>query len=302
MQAFVPMSPILVPRLPAGPEWAYQLKWDGFRMIAAVQEGRAALWSKKMRPKGAVYPDLTKALARLPGRLVLDGEAVILDPATGRPSFQQMQKRDKQQDPGAIAEAARRSPVQFVLFDLLYEQGEDLRGLPWEERNRRLQALAAGWGPPFFVADSLEDGAALWRWVEEHGWEGVIAKRRTSPYREGKEHGDWYKRKLSFRYEAQAVAVLYKEGRLSSLAMIREGRYFGRISSGLNEAAKSQLARLEMDGSAHDYFPGALPEGLRGTVIRWLRHPLAVTVTGRERTEAGLLRHPKLLELEGIPL
>ncbi|WP_150275289.1 DNA ligase [Paenibacillus tepidiphilus] len=300
MQPLLPMSPILVRELPQGEDWRYQLKWDGFRTIAAVQDGRAALWSKQMLPKTAVYPELAAALSRQHGSFVLDGEAVILEPGSGRPSFQLMQKRDKLQDPQLIAQAAVQRPVQYVLFDLLYEDGEDLRGLPFEERNRRLRALAADWGPPLYLADTFEDGEALWNWVAEHGWEGVIAKRSGSLYRAGKDHADWYKRKASFHYEALVVAVLYKEGRLSSLAMVREGRYFGRISSGLNESAKAQLARLDMSGRAADYFPAGLPEGLRGADIRWLKQPLTVQVSGREVTEAGLLRQPKLQELEGI--
>lgn len=96
--------------------------------------------------------------------------------------------------------------------------------------------------------------------------------------------------------------MLYKEGRVSSLAMVRDGRYFGRISAGLNESAKTQLGQLDMNGSRAAYFPDGLPEGLRGSLIRWLKKPLTVQVTGREITEAGLLRHPKLQELEGIVL
>ncbi|WP_151734172.1 DNA ligase [Paenibacillus tengchongensis] len=302
MQPLLPMSPILVPKLPQGGEWRYQLKWDGFRTISMVQDGRAALWSKQMLPKTAVYPELAEALSRLPGSFVLDGEAVILEPTSGRPSFQLMQKRDKLQDPQQIARAARLQPVQYVLFDLLYEAGQDLRGLPFAERNRRLNELAREWGPPLYLADTFQDGEALWDWVLRNGWEGVIAKRSTSTYRVGKEHADWFKRKASFHYEAQIVAVLYKEGRLSSLAMARDGRYFGRISSGLNETAKAQLAQLDQSGAARDYFPAGAPAGLRGRGIRWLKQPLAAQVTGREITEAGLLRQPKLQELEGIKL
>lgn len=142
MLPFQPMSPILVPALPKGEEWVYQLKWDGFRTISAVQSGQAAIWSKKMLLKTAVYPELAAALSRLKGSFNLDGEAVILDPETGRPSFQLMQKRDKLQEKSQIEQVSRLQPVQYVLFDLLYEEGKDLRGLPFIERNQRLQKLA----------------------------------------------------------------------------------------------------------------------------------------------------------------
>ncbi|MEC0246445.1 DNA ligase [Paenibacillus chitinolyticus] len=301
MQPFLPMSPILTNTLPEGDEWMYQLKWDGFRILAFVDNGKVELFSKKMLSKNRNYPDLIEALEKLTGTFVLDGEAVILDPATGRPSFQKMQQRDKLTDPALIRRAVAREPVHYMLFDVLQIGEEDLRGIPFKERFRRLEELAAGWKPPLYRTDLYGDAGTLWEWVTANEWEGVIAKRAGSLYREGKEHKDWFKRKRAVRHEVQAVGFLLKEGRLASLVMSREGRYFGRVSSGLNERVKRELRGLKTGRIIEDYFMGT-PEGLRSAEVLWLEQPLTILVTGREVTESGLLRHPKLLALEGMTL
>jgi bifunctional non-homologous end joining protein LigD len=179
--------------------------------------------------------------------------------------------------------------------------GNDLRTLPYRERHAHLKRLASAWGPPFFVADVYEDGGALWDWVKNNGWEGVISKRLESQYREGKEHRDWYKRKAALQLELEAVGILFNEGRAASLVMRMNGAYIGRVSSGLNNREKAELLKLDMGGEMKQYFD-SLPAGLRGETVRWLAKPLPIEVTGAERTEGGLIRHPKLLSIGGRAL
>lgn len=296
---FKPMSPILTDKLPEGEGWIHQLKWDGFRTIAWVNQGQVELYSKNMLLKNSKYPDLVHALEQLEGTFVLDGEVAIMDTVTQRPNFQKMQKRDKLSEASLIRRAAEQEPVQYILFDLLHLNGNDLRSSPLNKRIEALKQLAESWSAPFFPMDSFENGEALWQWVDKNGWEGVVSKRLSSTYREGKTHrSDWVKRKTAFRTEAEAVAILYKEGRVSSLAMRREGDYFGRVSSGLNGYIKAELDQLAKDNKMDRYF-STLPVGLKGTDIRWLQEPLPIEVDGMEITEGGTLRHPKLLMIGG---
>lgn len=301
MDLFTPMSPILTDKLPVGEEWVYQLKWDGFRIIAWVDEGQVELYSKKMLPKNRNYPDLIEALSKLPGTFLLDGEAVILDANTGKPSFQLMQQRDKLTDASLIRRSAARHPVQYMIFDLLHLGGIDLRTLEYEKRRQLLQKLSAEWQPPLYISDEYEDPDSLWEWVVQHGWEGMISKKRDSRYIQGKEHHDWYKRKTILHFDVDIVGVIWKEGRVSSLVMQKQGSYFGRVSSGLNEKAKLRLRELPDRAPMEQYFP-FLPEGLRSADIRWLNKPLEGRVAGRETTSLGLLRHPKIIDLGGIPI
>ncbi|MDI4646024.1 RNA ligase family protein [Cohnella hashimotonis] len=301
MEPFTPMSPVAEDRSPTGSAWVHQLKWDGYRLIAEVRGDRVRLYSKRMLLQNDSYPELTAALATRPGDYILDGEAVILDPRTGRPSFQLMQQRGKLLGERLIEASARRHPVQYILFDLLAADGQDLRRLPYSERRERLIRLTQGWQSPFYVADEFDDGEALWHWVEANGWEGVVSKKKASFYKEGKEHRDWLKRKTVHHMDVDIVGIIWKEGRVSSLVMRKDDLYMGRVSSGLNDKAKAALRQLSASRSRADYWD-ILPEGLRGADVRWLDIPLAGRVSGREMTDAGLLRHPKLIDLEGIPL
>lgn len=301
MEPFTPMSPVAEDRSPTGKAWIHQLKWDGYRLIADVREGQVRLYSKKMLPQNDAYPELVPALAAKAGAFVLDGEAVILDPRTGRPSFQLLQHRGKLLGDRTASSAAGAHAVQYILFDLLAWQGQDLRALPYSERRRQLLRLTEGWTAPFYVADEFADGEALWQWVAEHDWEGMVSKKESSPYRAGKEHRDWLKRKTVRHMDVEIVGIIWKEGRISSLVMRQGERYVGRVSSGLNGQAKTQLALLPAGARRADYW-SSLPEGLRGADVRWLEAPLAGRVSGRELTEGGALRHPKLIDLEGMPL
>ncbi|OAB35685.1 hypothetical protein PMSD_11785 [Paenibacillus macquariensis subsp. defensor] len=299
MIPFTPMSPILQAALPVGDEWIYQLKWDGYRVIANIEDGKVNLYSKKMLSLNTVFPELIEALSALKGNYILDGEAILLDPSTGKPSFQQLQKRGRMRDTRLIKSAAEREPVSYMVFDLLQYGEQDTRRLPFEERHQRLKAIATSWKHPLYTTDIFHEGEVLWHWVVDQQLEGVVAKKRSSPYREGKHHHDWLKCKTSVQMEVDIIGILMKDGAVSSLAMSKEGQYFGRISSGLTHSLKQQLAMLQATSKQQDYFD-VMPEGLRRTTILWLNNSLKAQVTGLEITEAGQLRHPKLISIVGL--
>jgi bifunctional non-homologous end joining protein LigD len=294
LKPFKPMSPILTDRLPEGPEWTYQLKWDGYRLMAYIEQGQVRLLSKNMHVMNHKYPEIAEACARLPGTLVLDGEAVVMDLATGRPNFQKMQQRSKA---AGAADLRDMLPIQYIVFDVLQIGGEDLKPLPFSERDRRLRELAKGWQGPLYTTDCFDNGQLLWEWAVRHGWEGVVCKRRVSPYREGKAHRDWYKRKAAPQFDVEIVGIVWRDGRIASLVMKENGVYFGRVAAGLNGKLKEKLRPLGSEDQTVCLLPEppALP---KGDTVRWLREPIAARVTGTEVTMEGILRHPKLISLD----
>jgi bifunctional non-homologous end joining protein LigD len=324
MIPFVPMSPIQVDEVPHGDEWRYQLKWDGYRVIAAVDQVKVKLYSKNMLPANGMFPEIVEALSGIGGNFVLDGEAVILDPATLRPSFQKLQQRDKRfrhaagssgsggnvggsgtsgagggtgSVGGSGSAAGHPGQVQYVIFDLLERDGVDMRQRPLVERDQALREMASEWRSPLALTDLFEDGEALWRWVVAHGWEGVVSKRLNSPYRGGKQHRDWLKTKVVRVWDVEIVGLLIREGRVASLVMRRDGEYFGRNSARLNERIRAVLAKLPAGKSWADYFR-VPPDGVGREQFRWLQTPFKATVTGTEVTDAGTLRHPKIVKLD----
>jgi bifunctional non-homologous end joining protein LigD len=292
------MAPISQDEIPAGPDWGYQLKWDGVRILARIDRGKVELFSRKLLLKNQAYPELVHILSELEGPLLLDGEVIVFDAAKGRPVFQKVLQRERLRTSSNILQAGAKEPVQLVLFDVLHAMGRDMRELPYRERHELLLKLFPEKKERYFVTDLFPDSGALWSWVEERGWEGIISKRLSSPYREGKKHKDWFKKKTKLLLDVDIIGYTFNEGRLASLIMASDGLYFGRVSLGLNEESKRKLMlRGMLDDSAASRPFGALPADLKGIRLVWLTEPFRCTVTGLEITDAGLLRHPKLVLL-----
>ncbi len=295
-----PMKPIAVDEVPEGPDWGYQLKWDGVRMLARIDRGQVELFSRRLLPKNSAYPELVRVLSELEGPFLLDGEVVVFDTAKGRPVFQKVLQRERLRTSATIQQAGTADPVQFVLFDVLHAGGKDWRNRPYRERHEELLRLFPEKRERLFVTDLFPDHRALWGWVEERGWEGIVAKRLSGPYREGKKHKDWFKKKTALVLDVEILGYTFNEGRLASLVMASDGYYFGRVSLGLTEASKRRLMERELkeDGPGNRPF-ATLPSDLKGVKLGWLAQPFRCRVTGLEVTDAGLLRHPKLVELPG---
>jgi len=181
----LPLSPPLAPQLarstaelPGGDGWLYEPKLDGFRAIVFVDEGEVVLQSRGGKPLGRYFPEIRFP----PGRYVLDGE-IVIERSDGREDFEALQSRIH---PAAsrVALLAEEIPATFCAFDLLADGDAVLLDVPFAERRRRLEALAA---PPVRLTPLVADHAAADHWLHEA--EGVIAKDISAPYRPGERHG-----------------------------------------------------------------------------------------------------------------
>ena len=289
----IPMAPIRQDEIPNGEDWGYQIKWDGVRIIADLHKVNVTLYSRNGLIKNKTYPELAKNLSMLSKNLVLDGEAIVFDPIKQRPSFPMVLQRERLKQAQRIAQAQQ---VTYVIFDLLEQDGEDLRGLTFQERHERLKRLFPTKQEWLFVTDLFLDGNSLWQWVESNSWEGMVSKRLSAPYREGKHHKDWFKKKTKQQFQANIVGLTFKEGKLlSSLIMMMDGQYIGRVSGGLNEALKRRLLQLPQ----HQSSPFTqLPADLKNVKLTWLSQPFTAIVSGQEISDYGLMRHPQIIKLE----
>lgn len=291
-----PMSPIFHDQLPSGPEWGYQLKWDGVRSLAAITEGQVSLYSKNMLLQNAAFPEVVQLLQQhFPtGRYLLDGEIVMFDSTLQRPIFQRVQQRVRSKRIVSTETNYPQQHIIYVVFDLLVDLDQDMTQLSFIERHERMLALFPEKMPQLFVTDLFHDGELLWKWVEEHQWEGVVSKRLASRYHEGKKHQDWLKKKTSLTLDVTVTGLTLRNGQVASLIMVHEDQYIGRVSLGLNTADKQQLLEYGQRYK-QDIQPTPLPSDLKKEQILWLSRPLTCQVTGLELTSAGMLRHPKLI-------
>jgi len=181
-----PMLARLAGEIPAGDEWLYEPKWDGFRALVFFDGKEAYLQSRDLKPLARYFPELAGGLQRvLPRPLVLDGEIVII--GDHGLDFDALLQRIH---PAAsrIKKLAEETPSAFVAFDVLADGKRDLRATPFGERRRVLESAFAGVEPPAFLTPATSDRAEALNWFERFegaGLDGVVAKRLDEPYQPG---------------------------------------------------------------------------------------------------------------------
>jgi bifunctional non-homologous end joining protein LigD len=180
-------------RLPTSGDYAYELKWDGFRAIVST-EGDLGVRSRR----GWDMTEHVGFLADLPVRAVLDGELVALD-EDGKPDFPELC--------GCVLMRQRSTPLTFMAFDVLSVEGEPVVSLPYSERRHILEGLRLN-APQWKTPDMFDDGAALWAAVCEHELEGVVAKRRSGRYVSGGRGWIKTKNRDYWRYEMEREGAL----------------------------------------------------------------------------------------------
>jgi bifunctional non-homologous end joining protein LigD len=280
--------------LPRGPEWAYEVKWDGVRLLADTTSGRLRLVTRNGRDAVVAYPELA-ALSRVEGA-VLDGEVVAM--SAGIPSFEALAERMHVRDAARARSLADRAPVTYLVFDVLQLYGVDVTRRSFDERRATLERLDL----PVNVQLSpvYPDADELWEVTLEHGLEGVLAKRRTSVYQPGRRSPDWVK--AAHRTTRTALVGGWRvettaRDRIGSLllgAPDAEGRlrFLGRAGSGLGGALAKRieplLVPLARSSSPFDE-PVPAPDA-RGA--HWCDPQVQVDVTYLTRMRSGRMRQP----------
>ena len=226
-EAVVPMLAKLG-QLPAkGDGWAVEVKWDGVRAIAYCRPGRLELQTRNLNDVTAQYPEVRRLSRQLGARdAVLDGELVAFD-EEGRPSFERLQQRIHQTSESVVRRRMETRPVTYVIFDLLYLDGENLMDAPYTRRRELLEGLELNgdsWQTPGYSVDHAKELLAA---SAEQKLEGIVLKRLDSRYAPGKRTGSWLKVKNLGRQEFVIGGWLPGEGRRRNrLGAILLG-YFG---------------------------------------------------------------------------
>jgi len=288
-------------RPPSGANWYFELKYDGFRLMASRRGDAVALAYRSGRVTTHCYPELVRTLAALPWQsFVLDGEVVVLDD-DGHPNFERLQKRAQLAKVQEIERATLEHPATYFVFDLLELDEHDLRRVPLRERKQLLQAIVPVAGPIRYADHFEGSGQQLLERVVGIGLEGIVAKRGDSSYRSGRS-SDWIKIRANHSNEFVIVGFTRPQGTRSGfgalhLAAYVRGRltYMGRVGTGFRDAElrrlHSELEARIIDAPACE---GAIP---RGREHSFVRPELVCEVRFREVTSDGLLRLPVFLRM-----
>lgn len=276
----------LVDRPPSGPEWAHEIKLDGYRMQLAVRGGEAVLRTRKGLDWTSRFTAIAEAAHLLPDS-VIDGEIVALDSA-GVPDFAILQ--------AALSEE-NTSDLIFFAFDLLDEQGDDLRKLALRERKQRLRDMlersAGSTGLLRFVEHFETAGDAVLDSACRMSLEGIVSKRLDAPYVSGR-GDDWTKAKCRAGHEVVIGGWTTDSGRFRSLLVgVHRGSHFvyvGRVGTGYGAAkVKSLLPQLRSVASEVNPFTGAgAPKAAAG--VHWARPELVAEIEFAGWTGSGMVR------------
>jgi bifunctional non-homologous end joining protein LigD len=284
--------------LPDGPGWAFEFKYDGVRAITYLRDGSVRVFSRNGNDITATYPELGEVRERLVGRsAIIDGEVVALA-AGDRPSFARLQSRMHVAAPTAAL--LHSIPVRYYVFDLLDLDGESLLELPYERRRELLAGLdLAGDAVRVPTAFTEVHGPAVLHTAELAGFEGVVAKRLSAPYRAGKRSADWTKVPLIRTQEVLIVGYELGEGRragtLGALLLgVRDEhdqlRYAGQVGTGFTDAMLHHLyEQLAVRRRSSPPVPDVPRDHARKA--RWVEPDMVGEVAYRTWTADGRLRH-----------
>jgi bifunctional non-homologous end joining protein LigD len=267
-----PMAATLTQDRFTGPDWTFERKLDGIRVLAYKRGDEVRLFSRNRLPQNASYPAVVKAIGALPVRdAILDGEAT-----------------------GAWG---RQGDADYHVFDVLWLDGRDVTGLPLEERRALLHALPLR--RPLAHVEELDD-AKPWERACAEGWEGVIAKRRGSPY-EHRRSKHWLKMKCEATQELVVGGFTDPQGSRVGLGALLVGYYdgddlvyAGKVGTGFDTRLLLEL-RAKLDGLEVPTTPFTKATGLPRVRAHWTRPEIVVQVAFIEWTGHGKLRHPRLL-------
>jgi bifunctional non-homologous end joining protein LigD len=281
------------------PGWLFELKLDGYRILAGKEGDEARLLTRNGNDCGVSFPEVERAVRALPvGRAVLDGEVVALD-EEGKPSFQRLQGRAKVTRAIDVRRAVVDTPVTFYAFDLLGVEGHDLRQLPLADRKALLSRVVPATGVVRFLDHFDTDGKALYDQVQARGLEGIIAKRADSPYRAGRSSA-WLKMRTRQTEWFTVVGFTEPRGSRGGFGALHVARevdgelvYAGRVGSGFSDAELRDL-RKQLEARVRKTPPcnGPVPKE-KGTT--WVDPELECEVEYAEITDEGLLRQPVLV-------
>ena len=269
--------------------WLFEIKWDGYRAIAEVDNQVVRLYSRNQLSLEDRFASLVQSLQGLGCSAVLDGEVVVVD-ETGKPCFQLLQNYLK----------SREGQVVYYVFDLLYLNGHDLRKLPLTRRKELLRQILPDLPHVQMSGHIEEQGVEFFKVASQRGLEGVIAKEAASPYLEGRRSLSWLKVKTHLRQEAVIGGFTRPRGGRKNFGALLLGVYdqdeliyIGHTGTGFGEKSLAEIhSRLE------PLVQQACPFKKRPVAnapVRWVRPELVCEVSFQEWTGQGLMRHPVFL-------
>ena len=220
--------------------WIFETKYDGYRAFAQIENGSCHLVSRNANSFDKKFQELLEPLRNLKNNILLDGEVVVQD-SKGRDKFQWLQNHDK--DPS-------KGELKYFVFDILYFNGYDLRNLPLVTRKKILKGILPKSKNILYSEHIEKDGIGFFAKAEQNQLEGIIAKKATSKYHEGKRSKDWLKIKTTLQQEMVIGGYTSPQGSRTGIGALicgyYEGKkllYSGKVGTGFDEITLKELEK-----------------------------------------------------------
>ncbi|NLB87904.1 MAG: DNA ligase [Syntrophomonadaceae bacterium] len=292
-----PMSPINHNEIFDDANFIYQVKWDGVRMISYIKNNEVTLINKRLNPRTDQYPELQLLSSIVKGHdlTILDGEIIALE--NGKPSFPTVMRRDNTTDTKKINLLTKMIPVLYMVFDILYLEGRDLRKLPWQERNQILLDTVKPY-PHIHVVETFNEGTSLFQAVKKQELEGIVAKHKESPYVSGNKHRYWFK--IKYRRRLSCVIGGYTLNNKTINALLvgvydkNELRYCGKVGTGLKSSEWATLTN-EIDKMKSSTCPFVDFPSSEMNKVHFVKPLLTVEIEYAEWTPDIRLRAPSII-------
>lgn len=301
----IPFEPIRAEKIPIGPDWVAQVKWDGVRMLAYYDGVSMRLVNRRLNDRTLQYPELLSPNTFCSASsFILDGEIIAFE--AQKPSFYEIMKRDQLRNQHSIDSAVNNIPITYMVFDVLYLQNEWVTKEPLIERQDKLNSIMKP-NQQVHIVQNFSDGHMLFEAVKQQGIEGIVSKNLTSSYTINGKDSRWQKHKINRDLLAIVGGISFKNKIVHSLALglvnpSGDLDYIGHAGTGkitmqgwieLTEKATPLIT----DHNPFINYPSSNKE------LFWVKPQLVVKVNFMEWTPSGSLRHPSIQSLiEDIPL
>lgn len=296
MELITPFEPIRTDTIPTGEDWVAQVKWDGVRILTYWNGQSVQLFNRKKNERTAQYPELAEIQSYCPSSsVILDGEVIALE--KGKPSFHKVMSRDGLRKLENLESIRKKIPIAYMVFDLLFYNGEWMTSRTLQERQEILQKILH---PTDFVytVENFQDGLSLFQAIKAQAMEGVVCKDLRSSYIQGGKDARWQKVKNYRDLHAVVGGVTLRGSIINSLllgAHDPEGRLWyighagtGKLTNRQWQELTYQLLPLQQRNSPFVNKPSRALEAL------WIKPQMTVKVQFIEWTEGGMLRQPSI--------
>ncbi|MEH7453821.1 non-homologous end-joining DNA ligase [Gottfriedia acidiceleris] len=292
-----PFEPISSDIVPIGPEWISQIKWDGTRILTYFDGKEVKLFNRKLNDRTNIFPELTNIKSFTNAQsIILDGEVIALD-QNGNPSFHEVMRRDGIRRMDRIDSAIEAVPIFYMIFDILFYNGEWVTQLSLQERqNLLLEAIQPN--KQIQLVPNNTDGVALFEVAKQHNLEGIVCKNLNSKYLISGKHNAWQKVKNYKDVIAVIGGVTYRSGIVNSIlvGLYNENdqlMFIGHVGTG--KLTKSEwkdlttvINTIKIENNPFSSQPKRIKE------IQWIQPLLTVKVQFIEWTEGHSLRQPSI--------